>query len=72
MAMEALAAFMRGEESAREPVVTKRSGGEYSTALIGDYIETIWFPTAGDVKLIDRTYIGLSRVAADHIAKYEN
>lgn len=57
-------------------VVTKRPGGQYSTALIGEYIETLWFPDDstenGGALFVGRTYIGLSRVAADHIAKYEN
>lgn len=52
-------------------IATHRHDGHYSTARIGDYIETMWFPNEGEGWLIDRTYVTLERVAQEHIENYE-
>lgn len=56
-----------------KPLITRRVDGEYSTAQIGNYIETMWFPDDESEQpfMIDRTYIGLATVARRHIEQYE-
>lgn len=57
------------------PVITKRSGGEYSTTALPDgAIETVWFPDDPNEKsyVVDRTRpLSLVAVSVQHIMRHE-
>lgn len=55
-----------------KPVITRRSGGEFSTILIGDdMVETMWFPEEGPAVTIARSHFGLAAMAKKHIEDFE-
>lgn len=47
------------------PHITPADGGEYSTIVIGDMIETCWFGSDGTSRVIARTPI--ATIAREHV-----
>lgn len=56
-----------------KPLITHRSGGEYSTVILPDgVIETVWFDNDGSSQIVGRTYPQNKAAAAEaHIRAYE-
>lgn len=54
-------------------IVTKRSNGEYSTAIVsgGQVIETMWFGDDGSSITVGRDVISKSDISKRHIREFE-
>lgn len=53
-------------------IITKRDNGEYSTAIYGNIIETVFFGNDGSSEIVGQSIIRLSEYAHNHITTHEN
>lgn len=54
-----------------KPIINRRIGGEYSTVVLGNVIETMWFGDDGTERVVSRTVIDPAVIARRHIEEDE-